>query len=155
MLLAIALTLAAHAAPDYSPLFDHEPETDMAEADAHLPQERTLSTGDVVTVWSDGATVAVLAAVGEDGLMGADFVDEHDPNYALVLHVFDVDQPAQRQSQVLFEGTGLAALPTVQWAGDLDGDQMPDLIISADGASRMYLSGQATGDALVASPVGG
>lgn len=148
MLPIIALTIATAAAA--VPL-------DLVEAPAHLAVEQTLAVGDVVTVWADGESVGVLAAVGEDGLMGADFVDEHDPHYTLVLHVFSPEAPDQRQSQVLFETQHLTALPVVRWAGDLDGDARPDLLIDtgSGSGSALYLSGQAQGDALVGVLQGG
>ncbi|MFT4975409.1 MAG: hypothetical protein ACI8S6_001296 [Myxococcota bacterium] len=143
-LIALIVSLsAALAAPDYSALFSHE--APIEEAAGHLQTERRLSVGEVVTVWSDAESVGVLAAVGEDGLEGEAYIDEHDPSYLLVLHVFPPDAPELRRSQVLIDVDSISQVPVLQWSGDLDGDGRPDLLI--DGA--VLLSGQAVGDGLV------
>lgn len=96
---------------------------------SHLTTERALPVGDITTVWADGLSVSVLAAVGEDGMMGEDFLDESDPTYQLVLHSFPANDDDLRESQLLFAAPRIEKLPRVLWTGDLDRDGQVDLLI--------------------------
>ena len=151
MLLSLALaTATAQAAPDYNDLFSltSTPSAHLP-GDRHLDSIRPLQRGESLTVWSDGTSVAVVSAVGEDVLFDMDDVDELDPTYTLVLHVFSVDRPEQRRSQIILETTTASAPPVIRWAGDVDGDGSPDLLLDADTSSAMYLSSRACDGELV------
>lgn len=152
MLLSLALLAAsAHAAPDYSALFSDAAAADQDQLTgaSYLAVAKPLQLGETVTVWTDGSSVAVVSAVGEDGLDGSAYVDDHDPTYTLVLHVFSVDAPSERRSQIIFETTSAPAPPVIRWAGDADGDGCPDLLLDTDTSSAMYLSSKAVNGALV------
>jgi hypothetical protein len=152
MLLSLVLAVtSANAATDYSALFSQAPAThqDLLPGVRHLDIAKPLRLGETVTIWADGASVAVVSAVGEDGLAGADYIDEHDPTYTLVLHVFSVDDPGERRSQIILTTTAEHASPVIRWAGDVDGDGCPDLLLDADTSSAMYLSSRALDGELV------
>ncbi|MEL6346286.1 MAG: hypothetical protein AAFV53_24460 [Myxococcota bacterium] len=146
---ALALTITGE-----SLLADADARITAGEVETHLESPGSVAVGDISTVWADGQQVTVLAAVGQDGLMGEDFVDDYDPTYQLVLHQLGVDDDAPQRSQLLLEASSVSALPEILWSGDLDGDGAVDLIIDAsteEGVTErvLYLSTRAHDGALV------
>lgn len=127
-----------------------EPSTLCMPTDAQgvLPEPVRLRAGEVLAL-TTGATHAQLVAVGEDGFAGDDaFVDERDSTYILLLQHTD-PYGDLLESQILFEGQRTAA-PLVRWAGDLDDDGSPDLVVEyLGGEPLLLLSSRADSEDLV------
>ena len=156
-MLPALLTLALLSPPAQAePAADAASVCMPADAAAFLSAPHTLRPGEVLAVYADGQTAAVLAAVGEDGMTGEGFLDERDPTYILVLHEVPVDHLGEPElsgaplhSQIVFDGEVREA-PAVMWSGDLDGDGRADLALHGAGrAPWLLLSAGASDGALV------
>ena len=118
------------------------------------PTDISLAPGQWEVIGTDADTVTVIAAVGEDGLVGEAFVDAHDPTYQLALFTYPLDGHLTDplDSQLLLATTRPEVLPVLRWSGDADGDSRPDLLVDlAQGAPTLFLSTQSQGTALVAA----
>jgi hypothetical protein len=117
---------------------------------------RALVAGTFQTIGYASDGITVLAAADADGLTDGDLVDPTAP-VGLELHRYGVGPDGMpTEAPVWSQDLGPAAgLAHVLWAGDLDADGRPDLLLDTtaeDGSTeaRLLLSGPGGGDGTLA-----
>ena len=117
---------------------------------------RTLVPGTWQTVGYSPEASLLLVASDEDGHTDAELVDLHSPAHLLVQQVRHAPSEDSRRIANTIQDLGpVQGTARLLWAGDLDGDQVTDLLLDETGLdgvirARLWLSSEAEEGGIVA-----